>query len=191
MIKYLKSVQKNIISRCLLILLSTLILIICPIKLFAENLSLSDPVGKNVQVSPYKGVEGPSYPVFHETYFTDDYGNILMFVNVLGQINKQGQFVVRENADFSTILAVTGGIRDDVNLRNVLVIRQAPDNNGKQAYVVDLKPFYKKGDRANFITLKPNDTIIFPEKSISLAKISQVLNITYPFISFYMLLNKN
>jgi hypothetical protein len=143
------------------------------------------------QTPYYNPLTGPSYPIAQESYFTDDSGNILMFVNILGQVARPGQFIVRENADFSTILALTGGLRDDANLTKVLVIRHEPDDNGKQAYVINLKSFYKKGDKSCFISLKPNDTIIFPEKAISISKIAQYASIVYPFVYFYDILDRN
>jgi hypothetical protein len=139
----------------------------------------------------YNPLTGPPYPIAQESYFTDDAGNILMFVNILGQVARPGQFIVRENADFATILALTGGLRDDANLSKVLVIRHEPDENGKQAYVVNLKSFYKKGDTSSFISLRPNDTIIFPEKAISISKIAQYASIVYPFVYFYDILDRN
>lgn len=139
----------------------------------------------------YNPLAGPSYPVAQNSYFTDDSGNILMFVNILGQVARQGQFIVRENADFATILAVSGGLVKDADLKKVLVVRQEPDDNGKQAYLVNLKTFYKKGDRSEFISLKPNDTIIIPEKGLTLAKISQYSSIISPFIYWYYIIENN
>lgn len=132
---------------------------------------------------------GPTYPITQDSYFTDDYGNILMFVNVLGMVGRTGQFIVRENADFVNILAITGGVLDGANMRNVLVIRHKPDDNGKSLYIVDVKKFYKKGDRSAFVVLKPNDTIIFPDKAISLAKIAKALSMVSPFVYIYDLMN--
>lgn len=139
----------------------------------------------------YNPLAGPSYPVAQNSYFTDDSGNILMFVNILGQVGRQGQFIVRENADFATILALSGGIGKDADLKKVLVVRQEPDDDGRQAYVVNLKKFYKKGDRSVFIALKPNDTIIIPEKGVTLAKISQYSSIISPFIYWYYIIDNN
>lgn len=140
----------------------------------------------------YNPLAGPSYPVTQNSYFTDDSGNILMYVNILGMVARPGQFIVRENADFATILALSGGLVKDANLKKVLVIRKEPDDNGQQAYVVNMKPFYKKGDRSNLIALKPNDTIIIPEKGITLSKISQYSSIISPFIYWYYIIdNKN
>ncbi|ABL66634.1 conserved hypothetical protein [Chlorobium phaeobacteroides DSM 266] len=139
----------------------------------------------------YNPLAGPQYPIIQDSYFTDDYGNILMIVNVLGEVNKQGQLVVRENVDFATILALAGGIKQEANLKKVVVARQNPEKNGIQAYTIDIKKYYKHGDRSSFIALKPNDTIIIPEKAISLTKIARVMSIIYPWVSIYNIIQSN
>lgn len=112
----------------------------------------------------YNPLSGPNYPVVQASYFTDDYGNILMIVNVLGEVNKPGQIVVRENADFATIFALAGGVKSNANLKKVVLSRSEPDNSGRQAYRLNLKRYYERGDRFGFMALKPNDTIIIPDK---------------------------
>jgi len=105
----------------------------------------------------------PTYAVPQDTYFTDALGNILMNVNVWGEVYKPGQVVVKENADIAAVLSLVGGPKDSANLKKVRVNRQLPDENGKQTYEVNLKDYYKKGSRESFVALKPNDTIILPE----------------------------
>jgi hypothetical protein len=151
-----------------------------------SRLYATDTTSPSTLYSPiYNPLAGPSYPVAQDSYFTDDLGNILMVVNVLGEVAKPGQFIVRENADFATLFALSGGLRPDANLRRVVVARRVPDNNGKQAYVLDLKSYYKNGDRSSFIALKPNDTIIIPEKGITLEKIAHVMGIATPVFYIY------
>ncbi len=115
--------------------------------------------------SSYKALTGPNYPLVQDSYFTDDVGNILMIVNVLGAVNKPGQVLVQENADFASIITLAGGIKENANLKKVLVSRKKPDSNGIQAYKVDLRGYFDKGDRSAFIVVKPNDTVIIPEKN--------------------------
>ena len=129
---------------------------------------------------PYYNPLGlPEYPLTQSSYFTDDNGNILMTVNVLGEVNRPGPLVVRESVDLASILSLAGGTKGQTNLKRVLITRQEPDSNGKSAYTVDLDRYYKKGDRSSFIALKPNDTIVFPEKSISLEKLALIASIGY------------
>ncbi|HHE31588.1 MAG TPA: hypothetical protein ENL07_02840, partial [Chlorobaculum parvum] len=66
----------------------------------------ADVTAVHSPASSYYPLGGPSYPIAQDSYFTGDYGNILMYVNILGEISRPGQFVVRENVDFSTILAL-------------------------------------------------------------------------------------
>jgi hypothetical protein len=139
----------------------------------------------------YNPLMGPDYPVKPDAYFTDDSGNILMYVKVLGLVNKQGPMIVREDVDFSEILASAQGLRPNADLHKVLVARSKPDENGKQAYIVDIKKFYKYGDRSSFIALKPNDTIIIPEKGISIEKLARISSIIYPWASFYSTFERN
>jgi hypothetical protein len=138
----------------------------------------------------FNPLSGPDYPLSQDSYFTDDSGNILMIINVLGEVNKQGQLIVRENVDFATILALSGGLKPEANLKEVLVARQEPDKNGIQAYTIDLKKYYKHGDRSSFIALKPNDTVIIPEKAISIYKLASIMSIAYPWVSAYSILHK-
>ncbi|MCF8384056.1 MAG: SLBB domain-containing protein [Chlorobium sp.] len=140
-------------------------------------------------IQEYNPLSAPGYPSLQNSYFTDDYGNILMIVNVLGEVNRPGQIVVRESADFATIFALVGGLRPDANLTKVLVARQEPDKDGQQAYRIDLKKYYKHGDRGAFIALKPNDTIIIPEKGLSLNKIARIMGIAVSGFSIYNLVD--
>ena len=130
------------------------------------------------QASGFKGVYGPNYPMVQDSYFADDFGNILMIVNVLGMVNRPGQIIVPENADLSTLITIAGGMREEGNPQKVMVIRKEPESNGKQAYKVDLRPFFEKGDRSTFVMLKPNDTVVIPEKKgLSLGLVSQIVSL--------------
>ena len=167
-----------------IVALSLHCLLLSPTKLQAAGESAS-ALFSGPQQTTYNPLSGPNYPLVQDSYFTDDSGNILMIVNVLGEVNKQGQLVVRENVDFATILALSGGLKSQANLKKVLVARQEPGKDGVQAYVVDLKEYYKHGDRSAFIALKPNDTIIFPEKSFSFEKFARIVNVVYPWTYIY------
>ena len=177
---------------------AALCLIVCfiSIRVFVEpygyssiSSSLSSERGQRSVSYEYNPLSAPAYPSYQDSYFTDDYGNILMIVNVLGEVNKPGQIVVRENADFSTILALAGGLKPDANLTKVVVARQQPDKDGKQAYKIDLDSYYKEGNRMAFIALKPNDTIIIPEKGLSLGKLARIMGIAVSGFSIYNIVN--
>jgi hypothetical protein len=141
--------------------------------------------------STYKPLVGPNYPIDKGAYFTDDFGNILMVVNVLGQVGKPGQLVVRENVDFAELLSLVGDAKEGANLKKVIVARTNPDSKEPQVYKVDLKKFYKEGDTSSFIALKPNDTIIFPAKdAVKLAEIAQIASILFSGVSYYLFIKR-
>jgi hypothetical protein len=148
---------------------------------------LSEPQQTTISKPQYNPLAGPDYPIAQDSYFTDDSGNILMYVKILGEVNRQGPMVVRESADFAEIIANAQGVKQNADLRKVIVARQKPDEKGQQAYIVDIKKFFKEGDRSMFIALKPNDTIIIPEKGLSLDKLAKISSIIYPWASVYTL----
>lgn len=151
----------------------------------------SGPQQQTTTRQNFNPLMGPDYPMAPDSYFTDDSGNILMYIKVIGLVNKQGPMIVREDVDFSEIMANAQGLRPNADLHKVLVARRKPDENGKQAYIIDLKKFYKYGDRTAFIALKPNDTIIFPEKGISIDKLAKISSIIYPWASVYSTFERN
>lgn len=153
------------------------------------SLYSAEPSTIHEQSTNFKGVIGPSYPLVQDSYFTDDFGNILMTINVLGQANHQGQVIVQEDADLATLITTVGGISPYANPKKIIVIRKYPDPDGTQFYKVNLKKFLKNGDRSSFVVLKPNDTIIIPEDNgISLATISAVMSlISGGFNTYYIL----
>ncbi|MFZ4526352.1 MAG: polysaccharide biosynthesis/export family protein [Chlorobium sp.] len=165
-------------SRKLFILLFFTLLSLAPVGMRADVLA---PVTTQSNLyRPYYNPLGlPEYPLTQSSYFTDDNGNILMTINVLGEVNRPGPLVVRESVDLASVLSLAGGTKGQTNLKRVLITRQEPDSNGKTSYIIDLDSYYKKGDRSSFIALKPNDTIVFPEKSISLEKLALIASIGY------------
>ncbi|MCW8799228.1 MAG: hypothetical protein OQK66_09715, partial [Prosthecochloris sp.] len=132
--------------------------------------ALAEPYGSSLYSSPSRDYSSgygqqqprqqvmPGYGMPVDTYFTDNMGNILMYVNVLGEVYKPGQHIVRQDADISTVLSMVGGSNDDANLKKAKVLRYKPDEDGKQIYSVNLKDYLEEGDRSTFVELKPNDT---------------------------------
>ena len=170
--------------------LAILITIQCVLLTTLSSLCFAAEPSKVQETAPsFKGVNGPSYPLAQDSYFTDDFGNILMTINVLGQANHQGQVIVQEDADLATLITTVGGITPVANPKKIIVIRKYPDPDGTQLYKVNMKKFFKNGDRSSFVVLKPNDTVIIPEDNgISLATISSVMSlISGGFNTYYIL----
>lgn len=111
------------------------------------------------------------------SYFTDDAGNLLMYVNVWGQVNNPGQHVVREGSDISTVMSVVGGPAGGANLSKVRLNRHEADEDGTKNYMIDLKKYTRTGDRSDFVELRPNDTLIIPEKTVILGEAATIVGL--------------
>ena len=125
---------------------------------------------QNISPQSSEGVAQPAverYQMSSQRYHTDKEGNILMFVNIWGHVNSPGSHLVYDGIDIATLLSIVGGPMPGADLKNVRLFREIPDENGQTFYDLNLNMFYKDGDRDNFIKIKPNDTIIFPQTTTS------------------------
>ena len=134
--------------------------------------------------------EQPTFSDFQissERYLTNAKGNIMMNVNIWGHVGSPGSHVVYDGIDFATLLSVVGGPIDGANLTNVRIYREIPDADGTLVYHIDLNEFINTGNRSNFIKIKPNDTIIVPQKfsSYFLTKIGTI-NTLFSLITIYL-----
>ena len=127
------------------------------------------------------------YQISSERYLTNAKGNIMMNVNIWGHVNSPGSHIVYDGIDFATLLSVVGGPVDGANLENVRIYREIPDADGTLVYHIDLNEFINTGNRSNFIKIKPNDTIIVPQK-LSSYFLTQVgaINTVFSLITIYL-----
>ena len=119
--------------------------------LFAQNDIAEEPTFSDFQISS-------------ERYLTDEKGNIMMYVNIWGHVGSPGHHLVYEGIDLATIMSVVGGPKSGANMKKVRVYREIPEDDGTLVYHLDFEKFVSSGDRSEFIRIKPNDTIIIPEK---------------------------
>ena len=54
-------------------------------------------------------------------YMTDEKGNILMYVNVWGEVQTPGHHLVYEGIDLGTLLSIVGGTKAGANLKKVRI----------------------------------------------------------------------
>ena len=108
------------------------------------------------------------YQISSERYITDSNGNIRMNVNVWGHIGQPGNHLVFEGIDIVTLLSMVGGPMNGARLDRIKIIREVPEENGQLIFTLNFNEFINTGDRSNFIKIKPNDTIIIPQKISSL-----------------------
>jgi hypothetical protein len=95
-------------------------------------------------------------------YSTNLDGDIMIYINVLGEVNNPGRHLVSEGIDFATLLSQIGGPKNGANMSKVKVFRNSSEKTS-EVFIINLKKFIKYGDRSDFMIIKPNDTIIFPE----------------------------
>ncbi len=126
-----------------------------------------------------------SYPLSGERYITDEDGVIKMWVNVWGQVNNPGSYLVYDGIDLATLLSITGGPKSGANLKKIRLFRELPNTAGQLSQSIDLKKFLKSGDRGDFTRILPNDTFVIPQAPISY--ILSNLNIVNTLLNFYNL----
>ena len=126
-----------------------------------------------------------NYPRSGERYITDEDGVIKMWVNVWGQVNSPGSYLVYDGIDLATLLSITGGPKSGANLKKIRLFRELPDATGQLSQSIDLEKFLKSGDRGDFTRVLPNDTFVIPQ-SLSSYVVSN-LNIVNTLLNFYNL----
>ena len=123
----------------------------------------------NIVLAQETGVNSQNeYQISSERYITDSNGNIRMNVNVWGHIGQPGNHLVFEGIDIVTLLSMVGGPMNGARLDRIKIIREVPEENGQLIFTLNFNEFINTGDRSNFIKIKPNDTIIIPQKISSL-----------------------
>ena len=147
--------------------------------LFAQSNIAEEPTFSDFQISS-------------ERYLTDDKGNIMMYVNVWGHVGSPGHHLVYEGIDLATIMSVVGGPKSGANMKKVRVYREIPEEDGTLVYHLDFEKFVSSGDRSEFIRIKPNDTIIIPEKisNYILTQVGTVNTFLSLFNLYFQLTNK-
>ena len=107
------------------------------------------------------------FQISSEKYLTDEKGNIMMYVNIWGHVGTPGHVLVYEGIDMATLLSYVGGPINGANLKNIKLFRESPDDDGQIVYNLNFNHFIERGDRSDFIKIKPNDTIIIPQTNFS------------------------
>jgi hypothetical protein len=147
--------------------------------LFAQSNIAEQPTFSDFQISS-------------ERYLTDVKGNIMMYVNVWGHVGSPGHHLVYEGIDLATLMSVVGGPNTGANMKKVRVYREVPEEDGTLIYHLDFEKFVSSGDRSEFIRIKPNDTIIIPEKMSNyiLTQVGTVSTFLSLFNLYFQLTNK-
>lgn len=121
-------------------------------------------------------------------YFTDEDGNVRMWINIWGHVNKPGNYLVYNNTDVITVLAMAGGLRSGAAIDKIKLYRELPDLRGNLLYIINMKNFVESGDRKVFPNVLPNDAFYVPQRTSSYI-LSQVglINTMMSAINLYYL----
>ena len=133
-----------------------------------------------------------NHQISSEKYKTDEKGNVAMYVNIWGQVRTPGRHLVYDGIDLASLVSIVGGPETGANLKKIRLYREVPDQSGEIVYEIDFNEFIKSGNRANFIKINPNDTIIIPQK-LSNILISQIgtVNTLFSLIMIILQIQSN
>ncbi|MCB5261469.1 MAG: SLBB domain-containing protein [Candidatus Cloacimonetes bacterium] len=77
---------------------------------------------------------------------------------ILGQVAKPGLYVVPDDTDFLTLLALAGGPKEDAKLTKIRIVRPIAEND--KVIWVNFKQYLETGDTELIPALQPGDTIV-------------------------------
>lgn len=121
------------------------ILLICiSLSLFAQGTVTFSP-SSNISAYTFDGARSGVEKLKMNTY-------------ILGQVAKPGLYVVPDDTDFLTLLALAGGPREDAKLTKIRIVR--PLTEGDKVLWVNFKQYLETGDTELIPALQPGDTIV-------------------------------
>jgi len=124
-------------------------------------LSILHGQGQNLESS---SSSSPNLPFSNDRYVSNSDGRMMMKVNVWGQVLTPGVHLIYDGTDFASLMSIVGGPKEGANFKKLRLYREIPDKEGQVVYNINFQDFIMTGDRSNFIKIKPNDTIIVPQK---------------------------
>jgi len=86
---------------------------------------------------------------------------LLMKVNVWGEVKTPGVLDVPDETDLISLLSFAGGPTDKAKLSKVKIIR----NHSGKIIEVNIKRYVKNGDYKQIPVVKPGDTVVVPKNS--------------------------
>lgn len=121
------------------------ILLICiSLTLFAQGSVTFTPTS-NISAYTFDGARSGVEKLKMNTY-------------ILGQVTKPGLYVVPDDTDFLTLLALAGGPREDAKLTKIRIVR--PMAESEKVLWVNFKEYLETGDTELIPALQPGDTIV-------------------------------
>jgi len=108
-------------------------------------------------------------------YILGSRDELLIKVNILGYIERPGQYLVPQNTDMISLIAFAGGFERGANLKNIHMLRDKTqveyfsstdrtNNNGYRdsdiSFKINFEDYLSSGGKKTLPTLYPGDTII-------------------------------
>lgn len=127
-------------------------------------------------------------------YFLGKENEFLMPVNILGPVNKPGQYMIPSETDLISLIAYAGGFRETARLNDVKIVRRIREQKQPEIMKIDLTKFYTTGDQNLTPPLLPDDTVIIGDKKNvpirTLAEIARGFAYVAQIIYIYVLIDK-
>ena len=121
------------------------ILLICiSLTLFAQGSVTFSPTS-NISAYTFDGARSGVEKLKMNTY-------------ILGQVAKPGLYVVPDDTDFLTLLALAGGPREAAKLTKIRIVRPIAEDD--KVIWVNFKQYLETGDTELIPALQPGDTIV-------------------------------
>ena len=98
-----------------------------------------------------------------KTYITGTDGIIRMNINIIGNVKSPGNYIVYDDIDILSALALSGGYLPGSDLKNIMIYKQ----NGITQTINLHKLLNYNKPHDLIINLEPNDTIVINQKIIS------------------------
>lgn len=125
-------------------ILLALLIVGFALSLFSQGVSSFTP-SSNISAYTYDGIRSGVEKLKMNTY-------------VLGQVYKPGLYVVPDDTDFLSLLALAGGPKEDAKLTKIRIVR--PSAEGDKVIWVNFKKYLETGDASLIPAMKPGDTVI-------------------------------
>ena len=125
-------------------ILFAILLISISLTLFAQG-SVTFTPSSNISAYTFDGARSGVEKLKMNTY-------------ILGQVAKPGLYVVPDDTDFLTLLALAGGPREDAKLTKIRIVRPIAEDD--KVIWVNFKQYLETGDTELIPALQPGDTIV-------------------------------
>lgn len=127
-------------------------------------------------------------------YFLGKENEFLMPVNILGPVNKPGQYMIPSETDLISLIAYAGGFREEARINDVKIVRRMGEQKQPTIIKIDLTKFYTTGDLNLTPPLKPDDTVIIAsQKKVAIRTLAEIVrSVSYiaQIIYIYVLIEK-